>query len=55
MAELYAGALEGAGYKVERKVNLGATLVAQEALRTGAIDLYPEYTGTGLPRRSTST
>jgi len=22
--------------------------VAHEALRTGAIDLYPEYTGTGL-------
>lgn len=48
VAELYAGMLEGAGYKVERKINLGATLVAHEALRTGAIDLYPEYTGTGL-------
>lgn len=48
VAELYAGALEGAGFKVERKINLGATLVAQEALRTGAIDLYPEYTGTAL-------
>jgi osmoprotectant transport system substrate-binding protein len=48
VAELYAGALEAAGLKVERKINLGATLVAHEALRTGAIDLYPEYTGTGL-------
>ena len=48
VAELYAGALEGAGYKVERKINLGATLVAHEAVRTGAIDLYPEYTGTGI-------
>ena len=48
VAELYAGALEAAGFKVERKINLGATLVAHEALRTGAIDLYPEYTGTGL-------
>ena len=48
VAELYAAALEGAGYKVERKINLGATLVAHEALRTGAIDVYPEYTGTGL-------
>lgn len=48
VAELYAGALEGAGYKVERKINLGATLVAHEALKTGAIDVYPEYTGTGL-------
>ena len=66
VAELYAAALEAAGFKVERKINLGGTLVAHEALRTGAIDLYPEYTGTGLnavmkaqgvtetdPRRST--
>src|SRR5436309_2160801 len=48
VAELYAAALEGAGFKVERKINLGTTLVAHEAVRTGAIDLYPEYTGTGL-------
>ena len=48
VAELYAAALEAAGFKVERKINLGATLVAHEALSTGAIDLYPEYTGTGL-------
>lgn len=48
VAELYAAALEGAGFKVERKINLGGTLVAHEALKTGAIDLYPEYTGTGL-------
>ncbi len=48
VAELYAAALENAGFKVERKINLGGTLVAHEAVRTGAIDLYPEYTGTGL-------
>jgi osmoprotectant transport system substrate-binding protein len=48
VAELYAASLEAAGFKVERKINLGATLVAHEAVRTGAIDLYPEYTGTGL-------
>src|SRR5262245_6113441 len=47
-AALYAAALEAAGYKIERKINLGTTLVAHEAVRTGAIDLYPEYTGTGL-------
>ena len=47
-AELYSSALESAGFKVDRKINLGTTLVAHEALRTGAIDLYPEYTGTGL-------
>lgn len=48
VAELYAGAIEAAGLKVERKINLGATLVAHEALKSGAIDLYPEYTGTAL-------
>jgi osmoprotectant transport system substrate-binding protein len=48
VAELYAASLEAAGFKVVRKINLGATLVAHEALRTGAIDLYPEYTGTGM-------
>src|SRR5215468_11991452 len=48
VAELYAASLEAAGFKVERKINLGTTLVAHEAVRTGAIDLYPEYTGTGL-------
>ena len=48
VAELYAAALEASDFKVERKINLGATLVAHEAIRTGAIDIYPEYTGTGL-------
>lgn len=33
---------------VERKLNLGGTLLAHEAVRSGAIDLYPEYTGTAL-------
>lgn len=48
VAELYAAAIEAAGYQVERKINLGGTLAVHEALRTGAIDIYPEYTGTGI-------
>lgn len=36
------------GLDVERKLNLGGTLLAHEALRSGGIDLYPEYTGTAL-------
>ncbi|OBZ15026.1 glycine/betaine ABC transporter substrate-binding protein [Bacillus sp. FJAT-27264] len=48
LGEMYALALEDAGYKVERKLNLGGTLVAHEALKKGDIDFYPEYTGTGL-------
>lgn len=48
VAELYALALEDAGIRVERKFNLGATPVAHTALVNGEIDLYPEYTSTGL-------
>jgi glycine betaine/choline ABC-type transport system substrate-binding protein len=33
---------------VQRKFNLGGTLLTQEALLSGALDLYPEYTGTAL-------
>lgn len=36
------------GLQVDRKLNLGGTLLAHQALMTGAIDLYPEYTGTAL-------
>ena len=36
------------GAKVDRKLDLGGTLLAQQALRNGEIDLYPEYTGTAL-------
>lgn len=33
--------------KVERKLALGGTMIAFQALASGEIDLYPEYTGTG--------
>jgi osmoprotectant transport system substrate-binding protein len=33
---------------VGRKFNLGGTLLAQTAITSGAIDLYPEYSGTAL-------
>ncbi len=48
IGEMYALALEKAGFQVERKLNLGGTPVAHAALQSGEIDLYPEYTGTGL-------
>lgn len=48
VAEMYALVLENNGFTVERKFNLGATPVAQAALVGGDIDLYPEYTSTGL-------
>ena len=48
LAELYAQALEANSIKVERKINLGGTLIAHKALEEKQIDLYPEYTGTML-------
>ena len=48
LAELYAQALEANGIKVERKTNLGGTLIAHKALEEKQIDFYPEYTGTML-------
>jgi glycine betaine/choline ABC-type transport system substrate-binding protein len=49
LGELLAQHLERRlGLKVERKLNLGGTLLAHQALTSGAIDLYPEYTGTAL-------
>jgi osmoprotectant transport system permease protein len=48
LAELFAQLLETRGIKVERRPGLGATEIAFGALRTNAIDVYPEYTGTGL-------
>lgn len=48
LGEIYAQVLEGNGFTVDRKLNLGGTNIAMEALRRGEIDLYPEYTGTAL-------
>lgn len=48
LGEMYAMLLENAGYQVERKINLGGTPVVQQALLSEEVDVYPEYTGTGL-------
>lgn len=48
LAELFSQLLESRGISVERKPGLGATEIAFGALRKNAIDVYPEYTGTGL-------
>lgn len=48
LGEMYAQLLENNGFTVERRLNLGGTPVAHQALLDGQIDLYPEYTGTGL-------
>jgi osmoprotectant transport system permease protein len=48
LAEMFAQLLEARGRAVTRRPGLGATEVAFAALRSGAVDVYPEYTGTGL-------
>ncbi len=45
---MFARLLERSGRTVQRRAGLGATEVAFSAIRTGAIDVYPEYVGTGL-------
>jgi osmoprotectant transport system substrate-binding protein len=47
VGELYALALEEAGYKVVRVPNIAGSVV-HTSLINNEIDLYPEYTGTGL-------
>jgi osmoprotectant transport system permease protein len=48
LMEIFAQALEAEGLAVDRRPGLGATEIAFGALRADAIDVYPEYTGTGL-------
>jgi osmoprotectant transport system substrate-binding protein len=49
LAELLAQHIEArTSIHVERKTNLGGTLLCQKALESGQLDLYVEYTGTAL-------
>jgi osmoprotectant transport system substrate-binding protein len=45
LGQLYKQALEAKGFKVALKQNIGSTEIADKALRSGQIDLYPEYIG----------
>ena len=46
LSEIISQLLESDGCTVQRKYNLGGTLVCFEALRNNTIDVYPEYSGT---------
>jgi osmoprotectant transport system permease protein len=48
LAELFAQQLEARGLSVERRFGLGGTEIIFPALQQGSIDVYPEYTGSGL-------
>ena len=45
LAEVYAQALEGSGFQVERQLRIGQREVYMPEITAGAIDLFPEYTG----------
>jgi osmoprotectant transport system substrate-binding protein/osmoprotectant transport system permease protein len=46
LGEIVAQAVEAAGLRVERRLNLGGTFICDRAIRTGDIDAYVEYSGT---------
>lgn len=48
LAEMVAALLEDSGYEVNRELNLGGTAVVHEALVAGDVNVYVEYTGSGL-------
>ena len=48
LGEIYAQALEAAGYTVNKDLNLGSEQIALRALSSGEVDGYPEYTSTAL-------
>ena len=49
LAEMFAQQIEAhSALRVEKRLNLGGTIICHEALVSGKIDLYPEYTGTAL-------
>jgi glycine betaine/choline ABC-type transport system substrate-binding protein len=49
LAELLAQHIESRlGIHVQRKTNLGGTLLVHKAMQAGQVDLYVEYTGTAL-------
>src|SRR5690349_1403015 len=49
LAELLAQQIEArTGLRVDRRLNLGGTLICHRAMLAGQMDLYAEYTGTAL-------
>src|SRR5712691_11577967 len=46
LGEIAKRSLRDAGISVEHRQGMGGTIILWEALRSGQIDVYPEYTGT---------
>jgi osmoprotectant transport system permease protein len=48
LGEIVSAHLESRGFVVDRRLNLGGTSLCHEAVRSGQLDVYVEYTGTAL-------
>ncbi len=48
LGEIVAQLLEARGVAVDRRLNLGGTFICHQALISGDLDIYVEYTGTAL-------
>ncbi len=48
LTEMYTQLLQNAGFTVNEKLALGNSIIVSQAIESGAIDLYPEFTATGL-------
>lgn len=48
LGNMYLQVLEDLGLETEDALNLGGTQIAHQALESGEVSLYPEYTGTAL-------
>ncbi len=48
LTEMYTQLLQKAGFTVNEKLALGNSIIVSQAIESGAIDLYPEFTATGL-------
>lgn len=48
LTDMYTQLLQKAGYTVNEKLALGNSIIVFQAISSGAIDLYPEFTATGL-------
>jgi osmoprotectant transport system permease protein len=46
LGEIAKTVLERAGFQVNQRAGMGGTIILWQALRSGQIDVYPEYTGT---------
>ncbi len=55
LGQMYALILEHQGYHVVEKLKLGGNAITFNSLSSGAIDLYPEFTATGLAKLGLQT